>query len=113
MDYKRPYNTDSSSRTRSCESRLLSLRVAASYADYSRVRYTPANTFVAGFHFTIALLPAGPLLLTHPPSWYKHELVKTEKELEDEELKELLTKPLREKKAKKKTAAEDETQEEA
>jgi len=76
------------------------------------VIYTPTNTFVAGFHFTIALLPAGPLLLTHPPSWYKPELVKTEKELEDEELKELLTKPLREKKVKKKKAAvEDGTSE--
>jgi len=76
------------------------------------VIYTPTNTFVAGFHFTIALLPAGPLLLTHPPSWYKPELVKTEKELEDDELKELLTKPLREKKMKKKkAAAEDETEE--
>jgi hypothetical protein len=62
---------------------------------------------VAAFHFTIALLPAGPLLLTHPPVWYKPELVKTEKELEDEELKELLTKPLREPKKKNKKKAED------
>ncbi|KAF9787508.1 proliferation-associated protein 1 [Thelephora terrestris] len=75
------------------------------------VIYTPANTFVAGFHFTIALLPAGPLLLTNPPLWYKPELLKTEKELEDEELKELLSKPLRDKKAKKRKAAEGETQE--
>lgn len=73
--------------------------------DASRISYTPTNTFVAGFHFTIALLPAGPLLLTHPPSWYKPELVKSEKELEDEELKELLARPLREKKVKKKKAA--------
>lgn len=64
--------------------------------------YTPANTYVAAFHFTIALLPAGPLLITHPPLWYKQELVKTEKELEDEELKSLLTKSLRENKKKKK-----------
>ena len=81
------------------------LYVTVSYPDPSYVSYTPTNTFVAGFHFTIALLPAGPLLLTSPPLWYKPELVKTEKELEDEELKELLTKPLREKKAKKKKAA--------
>ena len=67
--------------------------------------YTPPGTFVAGFHFTIALLPAGPLLLTHPPLWYKPELVKTGNELEDEELKELSTKPLRDKKVKKKKAA--------
>lgn len=41
--------------------------------------------------------------------WYKPELVKTEKELEDAELKELLTKPLREdkKKAKKAKAKEE------
>ncbi|KAI0685515.1 proliferation-associated protein 1 [Cytidiella melzeri] len=73
------------------------------------VIYTPANTFVAAFHFTIALLPAGPALITHPPVWYKPELVKTEKELEDAELKELLTKPLREdkKKAKKAKKAEE------
>ena len=87
-------------------------RVCASHPDPSRISYTPANTFVAGFHFTIALLPAGPLLLTYPPSWYKPELVKTEKELEDQELKELLVKPLREKKVKKKkAAAEGETEE--
>jgi len=69
------------------------------------VIYAPSNTFVAAFHFTIALLPGGPSLITHPPIWYKPELVKTEKELEDEELKELLTKKLREdKKSKKKLA---------
>ncbi|KDQ57326.1 hypothetical protein JAAARDRAFT_35952 [Jaapia argillacea MUCL 33604] len=70
------------------------------------VIYTPANTFVAAFHFTIGLLPAGPVLITAPPVWYKPELVKSEKELEDPELKELLTKKLREdKKSKKKKAA--------
>jgi len=69
------------------------------------VIYTPANTFVAAFHFTIALLPGGPSLITHPPVWYKPELVKTEKELEDEEFKDLLAKKLREdKKSKKKKA---------
>ncbi|KAI0322748.1 peptidase M24, structural domain-containing protein [Amylostereum chailletii] len=70
------------------------------------VIYTPSNTFVAAFHFTIALLPNGPTLLTHPPVWYKPEVVKTEKELEDEELKELLTKKLRESKKGKKKADE-------
>lgn len=69
------------------------------------VLYTPSNTFVAGFHFTIALLPAGPLLLTLPPIWYKPELVKTEKELEDEELKTLIARNLRESKKSKKKAA--------
>lgn len=62
--------------------------------------FTPANTFVAAFHFTIALLPGGPSLITHPPVWYKPELVKTEKELDDEEFKGLIKKPLREKKKK-------------
>lgn len=67
-------------------------------------RYTPANTFVAAFHFTIALLPTGPMLVTHPAVWYKPELVKSEKTLEDEELKPLVTKPLREPKKKGKKA---------
>jgi len=71
------------------------------------VIYTPSGTFVAAFHFTIALLPNGPSLITHPPVWYKPELVKTEKVLEDEELKSLLTQPLREPKKKKKKTEED------
>ncbi|KAF7336692.1 Peptidase-M24 domain-containing protein [Mycena venus] len=72
------------------------------------VIYTPANTFVAAFHFTIALLPGGPSLITQPPIWYKPELLKTEKELEDEELKALLSRNLREnKKSKKKKAKTD------
>ncbi|KAG6910862.1 hypothetical protein DXG01_007179 [Tephrocybe rancida] len=74
------------------------------------VVYTPAGTFVAGFHFTIVLLPGGPSLITHPPIWYKPELVKTEKELEDEELKATLARNLRESKKskKKKTKTEGE-----
>lgn len=70
--------------------------------------YTPSNTFVAGFHFTIALLPGGPSLITHPPIWYKPELVKTEKELDDEELKDLLARNLRPSKKKNKKAGEGE-----
>lgn len=43
--------------------------------------------------------------------WYKPELVKTDKELEDEELKELLTRKLREdKKKNKKKKAEGESE---
>ncbi|XP_006459099.1 hypothetical protein AGABI2DRAFT_191160 [Agaricus bisporus var. bisporus H97] len=72
------------------------------------VIYTPNNTFVAGFHFTIALLPGGPALITHPPHWYKPELVKTEKELEDEELKGLVARNLRPSKKKGKKAGETE-----
>lgn len=59
---------------------------------------------MAAFHFTIALLPAGPLLLTHPPLWYKPEFVKSDKTLEDQELKLLVTKALREPKKKSKKA---------
>ena len=79
------------------------------YIFFKTTRYTPANTFVAGFHFTIALLPSGPLLITHPPLWYKQEFVKAEKELEDVELKSLLARNLRENKKSKKKAkkAED------
>ncbi|EKM58365.1 uncharacterized protein PHACADRAFT_252626 [Phanerochaete carnosa HHB-10118-sp] len=77
------------------------------------VTYTPVGTFVAAFHFTVALLPAGPALITTPPVWYKPELVKSEKELEDVELKELIAKPLREnKKAAKKAAKKAEGAEE-
>ena len=75
-------------------------------------RYTAQGTYVAGFHFTIALLPGGPALITQPPIWYKPEKVKTEKEVQDEQIKELLVRPLREskkdKKAKKKAEKEDE-----
>ncbi|EIW57591.1 proliferation-associated protein 1 [Trametes versicolor FP-101664 SS1] len=74
------------------------------------VIFTPANTFVAAFHFTIALLPGGPSLITHPPSWFNPEIVKSEKQLEDAELKELLTKPLRESKKNKKKAKTDEAE---
>ncbi|KIM33377.1 hypothetical protein M408DRAFT_19681 [Serendipita vermifera MAFF 305830] len=78
------------------------------------ILYTGTGTYVAAFHFTIALLAGGPSLITHPPVWYKPEKVKTEKEVEDEEIKTLLTKPLREsKKAKKaKKKAEEEEEEE-
>lgn len=78
------------------------------------VLYTPSNTFVAGFHFTIALLPSGPLLISQPPVWYNSDVVKTEKALEDEELKSLIARNLRENKKKKKNAkkAEGEKEEE-
>ena len=66
---------------------------------------------MAGFHFTIALLPAGPSLITHPPVWYKPDLVKTTKELEDEELKSLLARNLRESKKSKKKAKKAEGEE--
>ncbi|CAE7219693.1 unnamed protein product [Rhizoctonia solani] len=69
------------------------------------VVYTPAGSYVAAFHFTIALLPGGPSLISSPPVWYKAEKLKTEKELEDEELKSLVGKKLREPKKKKKKAA--------
>ncbi|KAG8685444.1 Curved DNA-binding protein (42 kDa protein) [Ceratobasidium sp. 394] len=79
------------------------------------VVYTPENTYVGAFHFTIALLPGGPSLISAPPVWYKAEKLKTEKELEDEELKGLIGKKLRETKKKKKKAAggENDTEEKA
>jgi len=72
------------------------------------VLYTPSTTYVAAFHFTIALLPAGPLLITQPPVWYKPEKLKTEKELEDEELKQLIGRRLRESKKKNKVVKAEE-----
>ena len=69
------------------------------------IRYTSAGTVVAAFHFTIAILPGGPWLITQPPVWYNAEKLKTSKELEDEDLKALVVRPLREKKTKKKKAA--------
>ncbi|KAH7106278.1 proliferation-associated protein 1 [Auriculariales sp. MPI-PUGE-AT-0066] len=75
------------------------------------VLYTPNNTFVAAYHFTIALLPAGPSLITQKPVWYTPGKVKTEKELEDAEVKEILSKPLREPKKKGKKAEEDKKEE--
>lgn len=77
--------------------------------------YTNEGSYVAAFHFTIALLSGGPSLITHQPVWYKPELVKTEKDLEDEELKEILTRKLRDdkkKNKKKKNADADAAQEE-
>jgi len=44
--------------------------------------------------------------------WYKPEKLKTSKELEDEELKALIVRPLREKKSKRKAAAPAEGEEE-
>jgi hypothetical protein len=76
------------------------------------IRYTPAGTIVAAFHFTIAILPGGPWLVTQPPVWYKPEKLKTSKELESEDLKALVVRPLREKKPKKKQAAGTEAGEE-
>lgn len=83
---------------------LSRIQPRAKYVDRG-CSYTPQNTFVAAFHFTIALLAGGPSLLTHPPVWYRPELVKTDRELEDETFKELLTKKLRETKKQKKKAA--------
>jgi len=119
--FKRPYNIAWSNLTKSCKYRphFLSLLPLAAEPIYfyapavccRNIRYTPNNTYVAAFHFTIALPPGGPLLVTHPPTWYKPELVKTEKELEDEELKGLLARNLRPtKKKNKKTGETGETE---
>jgi len=115
---KRLYNIAWSSLTKLCKYHpqlfsLLPLAAEPIYfcapAIYCRnIRYTPNNTYVAAFHFTIALPPGGPLLITHPPTWYKPELVKTEKELEDEELNGLLARNLRPTKKKNKKTGETE-----
>jgi len=75
-DCKRPYNTVWSSPMKLCAF-LPSSRNVECCKLIGRYRYTPPNTFVGAFHFTIALLPGGPSLLAHPPVWYKPELVRT------------------------------------
>ncbi|OWZ45694.1 DNA-binding protein, 42 kDa [Cryptococcus neoformans c45] len=71
---------------------------------------TAPGTLVAEFFFTIALLPAGPLLLSPTPAWYSADKVSSSKSLQDEELKDLIAQPLRAPKKKKKAAAQEETQ---
>lgn len=53
----------------------------------------------------VALLPAGPLLLSPAPVWYSEDKINSDKSIEKEEYKELLGKKLREDKKKKKKAA--------
>jgi len=72
--------------------------------------HTNAGTLVAEFFFTIALLPAGPLMLSPAPVWYTSDKVKSEKSIQDETLKGLLTQPLRAPKKKKAKAAEVEAE---
>ncbi|WVR04580.1 DNA-binding protein, 42 kDa [Kwoniella sp. DSM 27419] len=69
---------------------------------YDIVQTNP-GTIVAEFFFTIALLPAGPLLLSPAPVWYSADKVSTDKSITDSELSTLITQPLRapKKKAKK------------
>ncbi|GFZ49246.1 Curved DNA-binding protein [Saitozyma sp. JCM 24511] len=62
---------------------------------------TAPGTLVAEFFFTIALLPAGPLLLSPTPVWYPSASITSEKSLQDEALQTLLTQPLRAPKKKK------------
>ena len=44
--------------------------------------------------FTVMITEEGPTLLTEPSTWYSADKVKTEKELEDEDLKKLLDTPI-------------------
>ncbi|WOO79287.1 Proliferation-associated protein 2G4 [Vanrija pseudolonga] len=71
------------------------------------VTQTVAGSVVAEFFFTLALLPAGPLLLSPQPVWYSADKVKSDKSIQDEDLKNLIAAPLRapKKKAKKAAAA--------
>lgn len=68
---------------------------------------TDKGSFVAQFFFTIALLPAGPLLVSPSPNWYSASKLKSSHAVKDEELKTLLASKLRadKKKAKKAAAA--------
>jgi len=74
---------------------------------------TAAGTLVAEFFFTIALLPAGPLLLSPAPVWYSADKVSSEKSIQDEAVKALLTQPLRAPKKKKAKASNGEAKSEA
>lgn len=69
---------------------------------------TEKGSYVAQFFFTIALLPAGPLMLSPQPAWYAADKIKSAKSIQDEELKTLIAAKLRvdKKKAKKATKAE-------
>ncbi|ODN80428.1 DNA-binding protein, 42 kDa [Cryptococcus amylolentus CBS 6039] len=69
------------------------------------ITQTAAGTIVAEFFFTIALLPAGPILLSPTPVWYSADKVSSSKSIEDQELKDLIARPLRAPKKKKKAAA--------
>ncbi|TYJ56324.1 DNA-binding protein, 42 kDa [Cryptococcus floricola] len=69
------------------------------------ITQTAAGTIVAEFFFTIALLPAGPILLSPTPAWYSADKVSSSKSIEDQELKDLIARPLRAPKKKKKAAA--------
>jgi len=54
------------------------------------VTYTHKDALVAAFMYTILVTADGPVLLTHPSVWYSDDKLKTEKQLEDEDLKKLL-----------------------
>ncbi|KAG8907995.1 Curved DNA-binding protein (42 kDa protein) [Tulasnella sp. 403] len=55
------------------------------------VTHSPKDTYVAAFMFTVLVTSEGPQLLSNPPVWYAPEKLKTEKELQDDDLKKLLS----------------------
>ena len=66
-----------------------------------QVLYEKEDAVVAHFMFTVLLLPTGPLKITSFP--WDQELVKSDKEVKSESVKELLKQPVRSnKKANKK-----------
>ncbi|CED82908.1 Metallopeptidase [Phaffia rhodozyma] len=69
------------------------------------VVHTEKSSVVAQFFFTLALLPAGPLLLSPSPVWYGSSKVKSAESIKDEELKTLIASKLRVDKKKAKKAA--------
>ena len=69
------------------------------------VTQTAAGSLVAEFFFTVALLPAGPLILSPSPAWYSADKVKSSKSIKDEDLQKLIAAPLRAPKKKKNKSA--------
>jgi hypothetical protein len=66
---------------------------------------TEKGSYVAQFFFTIALLPAGPLIVSPTPVWYDAKKVKSSHSVQDEELKAIIASRIREDKKKAKKAA--------
>jgi curved DNA binding protein len=71
------------------------------------VQYDAAGSLTAGVFFTIATNDKGAIRLSpeNPGGWYSADKIKSEKEIKDEKLKELLAQPVRQNKKTRKAAA--------
>ncbi|KAG8887604.1 Curved DNA-binding protein (42 kDa protein) [Tulasnella sp. 332] len=58
------------------------------------ITYTHKDAFVAAFMYTVLVTADGPVLLTQPSIWYSDDKLKTEKSLEDADMKKLLEKTI-------------------